>query len=45
MKQIHKKRRAEFEYCDECDDRFAYIAGYTGGDAPYGVTWKCWNQS
>ncbi len=22
------------------DDRFFFIAGYTSGDAPYGVTWE-----
>lgn len=24
----------------ESDDRFCYIAGYTSGGAPYGVTWE-----
>ncbi|RKJ37963.1 hypothetical protein D7X94_17920 [Acutalibacter sp. 1XD8-33] len=24
----------------EQDDRFFYIAGYTSGGAPYGVTWE-----
>lgn len=24
----------------ERDDRFAYIAGYTSGGAPYGITWE-----
>lgn len=27
-------------YGDTCDDRFAYIAGYTSGGAPYGSTWE-----
>ena len=27
-------------YGDTCDDRFAYIAGYTSGGAPYGTTWE-----
>jgi len=33
--------QAELEtlYAD-CDDTFAYIAGYTSGGAPYGVTWE-----
>ena len=26
-------------YADS-DDRFAYIAGYTSGGAPYGLTWE-----
>ena len=28
------------EYNDWQDDRFYYIAGYTSGGAPYGVTWE-----
>jgi RimJ/RimL family protein N-acetyltransferase len=28
------------EYNDWQDDRFFYIAGYTSGGAPYGVTWE-----
>jgi hypothetical protein len=28
------------EYIDWQDDRFYYIAGYTSGGAPYGVTWE-----
>jgi len=24
----------------ESDDTFAYIAGYTSGGAPYGITWE-----
>ena len=24
----------------ESDDHFAYIAGYTSGGAPYGITWE-----
>lgn len=27
-------------YGDTCDDRFAFIAGYTSGGAPYGSTWE-----
>jgi hypothetical protein len=26
------------------DDTFAFIAGYTSGDAPYGITWEEWKQ-
>ena len=25
---------------DDCDDTFAFIAGYTDGGAPYGTTWR-----
>jgi hypothetical protein len=28
------------ELYSDCDDTFAYIAGYTPGGAPYGVTWE-----
>jgi len=28
------------EQDDEQDDRFYYIAGYTSGGAPYGITWE-----
>ena len=26
------------------DENFAYIAGYTSGGAPYGITWDEWEQ-
>lgn len=37
-----KKEQERFAelYGDTCDDRFAYIAGYTSGGAPYGSTWE-----
>jgi len=28
----------------ESDENFAYIAGYTPGGAPYGVTWDEWDE-
>ena len=28
------------ELYKNCDDRFAFIAGYTDGGAPYGVMWE-----
>ncbi len=28
----------------ESDDTFAYIAGYTSGGAPCGVTWEEWER-
>jgi len=34
-----KEERRQFEYGPDQDDRFFYIAGYTSGGAPYGVTW------
>ena len=38
QKAMKKQEQAEHE-CDWRDDRFYYIAGYTSGGAPYGVTW------
>ena len=28
----------------EHDENFAYIAGYTSGGAPYGITWAEWEE-
>jgi hypothetical protein len=38
-KKKEEKREAE-EYNEWQDDNFYYIAGYTSGGAPYGVTWS-----
>lgn len=38
-----KAERHEEEFPDS-DDRFAFIAGYTGGGAPFGVTWEEWEE-
>lgn len=35
-----KKAAQEQQRLPEQDDRFFYIAGYTSGGAPYGVTWE-----
>lgn len=36
-----KKKREKYETIyEDCDDRFAFIAGYTSGGAPYGTTWE-----
>ena len=35
-----KKAEQEQQRLPEQDDRFFYIAGYTSGGAPYGVTWE-----
>jgi hypothetical protein len=37
MKQKQKKQNLE-QLLPDCDEHFAYIAGYTEGGAPYGVT-------
>ena len=35
------KRESELEnFCEDSDDTFYYIAGYTPGGAPFGVTWE-----
>jgi len=34
-----EERRPEYDMLEQ-DDRFFYIAGYTSGGAPYGVTWE-----
>jgi RimJ/RimL family protein N-acetyltransferase len=43
LKQLMEKRedkRLNEIYNDWQDDRFYFIAGYTSGGAPYGVTWE-----
>lgn len=36
-----KTQRKEAEaLCQDSDETFAYIAGYTSGGAPYGITWE-----
>lgn len=39
-KREEKKRQAVFERYEDSDDMFFFIAGYTSGGAPYGVTWE-----
>ena len=35
-----KKEQASLDSLPDSDDTFYYIAGYTSGGAPYGVTWE-----
>lgn len=35
-----KKQQSLYDRFPDSDDRFFYIAGYTSGGAPYGVTWE-----
>lgn len=35
-----KRYREVFDRYPDADDHFFYIAGYTSGGAPYGVTWE-----
>lgn len=39
QKALKKQEQAEHEV-DWQDDRFYFIAGYTSGGVPYGVTWE-----
>ena len=43
-KRLTKEQRRQMEldelYGESCDDRFAFIAGYTSGGAPFGTTWE-----
>ena len=42
-KKNNKRNKQQFENFDEdSDGTFAYIAGYTIGGAPYGITWEEW---
>lgn len=38
-KKFKKKKKEEYEN-DWSDDQFYFIAGYTSGGAPYGITWE-----
>lgn len=42
QKRLAKEKKAQEEQdllYEDSDDVFAFIAGYTGGGAPYGITW------
>jgi hypothetical protein len=49
-KQARKAGKAQLRESDpvdvppESDERFAFIAGYTSGGVPYGVTWEDWEE-
>jgi hypothetical protein len=40
LKRKREEKKMAEEYNEDQDDRFYYIAGYTSGGAPYGVTWE-----
>ena len=40
MEREAKGRKRLAELYADCDDRFAFIVGYTDGGAPYGVMWE-----
>jgi len=39
MQRMQKEQEKLALMYDDCDDTFAFIAGYTDGGAPYGTTW------
>ena len=39
-RQEAKKQQSFYDRFPDSDDRFYFIAGYTSGGAPYGVTWE-----
>ena len=40
MEREAKERERLGELYEDCDGRFAFIAGYTDGGAPFGVMWE-----
>lgn len=44
-KQRAERKRAEAEKSEalDSDERFSFIAGYTPGGFPYGLTWEEWD--
>ena len=42
--QRRKKRYKEEIDLPEQNEYFAFIAGYTSGGVPYGITWEEWEQ-
>ncbi len=40
LKREQKKAREWESLYEDSDDTFAFIAGYTGGGAPHGITWE-----
>ncbi len=43
QKHLAKEKKAQWEQdflYEDSDDVYAFIAGYTGGGVPYGITWE-----
>lgn len=41
QKHLAKEKKAQQDFLyEDSDDVFAFIAGYTGGGVPYGITWE-----
>ncbi len=45
MPRRKRTQKKELEDAVESDETFAFIAGYTPGGAPYGVTWEEWERA
>ena len=45
QKRIKKSVPTDFEMpLIECNENYAYIAGYTSNGVPFGVTWSEWDE-
>jgi hypothetical protein len=44
QKQLEKTNDNGLQYGVDYDDHFAFIVGFTGGGAPYGLTWEEWDD-
>jgi hypothetical protein len=42
-RRADQQAREQVEMFPDSDEQFAFIAGYTAGGAPFGVTWDEWN--
>lgn len=43
-RQNRKQEQFVHEHCENSDETFAYIAGYTPAGFPYGITWEEVNE-
>ena len=43
-RQKEAQQKTFSEDVPESDETFAFIAGYTSGGAPYGITWEEWAE-
>lgn len=40
MSSNKKRRQCQYVMEQDSDENFAFIAGYTSGGLPYGITWE-----
>ncbi|MFB9974615.1 hypothetical protein FPQ10_10520 [Allobacillus sp. SKP2-8] len=43
-KKLKREEQIEEKLLENSNERFAFIAGYTSGGVPFGVTWEEWNK-